>query len=77
MKNTLFVGYNWWGYVNPNEITGGVLPNSNAISFYPVWESLGFDEWLYNGLYNSGIYQFFFVFFLLYKAFIFTLVVQI
>jgi photosystem II P680 reaction center D1 protein len=39
-----------------NLITGGVIPSSNAIGvhFYPVWESLGFDEWLYNG----GTYQF-------------------
>jgi photosystem II P680 reaction center D1 protein len=39
-----------------NVITGGVIPSSNAIGvhFYPVWESLGFDEWLYNG----GTYQF-------------------
>ena len=39
-----------------NIITGGVIPSSNAIGvhFYPVWESLGFDEWLYNG----GTYQF-------------------
>jgi len=112
MKNTLFVGYNWWGYVigfilsttnrlyigwfgilmfpllslaiiaymaafifapavdidgirepvagsllyGNNIITGAVIPSSNAIGvhFYPVWESLGFDEWLYNG----GTYQF-------------------
>jgi len=39
-----------------NIITGGVIPSSNAIGvhFYPIWESLGFDEWLYNG----GTYQF-------------------
>ena len=39
-----------------NIITGAVIPSSNAIGlhFYPVWESLGFDEWLYNG----GTYQF-------------------
>jgi len=39
-----------------NLITGAVIPSSNAIGvhFYPVWESLGFDEWLYNG----GTYQF-------------------
>merc|ERR1712087_231268 len=32
------------------------IPSSNAIGvhWYPVWESLGFDEWLYNG----GTYQF-------------------
>jgi len=39
-----------------NIITGAVIPSSNAIGvhFYPVWESLGLDEWLYNG----GTYQF-------------------
>ena len=39
-----------------NIITGGVIPSSNAIGvhFYPIWESNGFDEWLYNG----GTYQF-------------------
>jgi len=39
-----------------NIITGAVIPSSNAIGvhFYPVWESNGFDEWLYNG----GTYQF-------------------
>merc|ERR1719253_868001 len=39
-----------------NIITGAVIPSSNAIGvhFYPVWEALGFDEWLYNG----GTYQF-------------------
>merc|ERR1719498_64348 len=39
-----------------NIITGALVPRSNAIGvhFYPVWESLGFDEWLYNG----GTYQF-------------------
>ena len=39
-----------------NLITGGLIPSSNAIGvhFYPVWESNGFDEWLYNG----GTYQF-------------------
>ena len=33
-----------------------VIQQSNAIGvhFYPIWESLGFDEWLYNG----GTYQF-------------------
>ena len=41
-------------YAN-NIITGAVIPSSNAIGvhFYPVWESLSFDEWLYNG----GTYQ--------------------
>jgi photosystem II P680 reaction center D1 protein len=39
-----------------NIITGAVIPSSNAIGvhFYPIWESLAFDEWLYNG----GTYQF-------------------
>jgi photosystem II P680 reaction center D1 protein len=39
-----------------NIISGAVIPSSNAIGvhFYPVWEALGFDEWLYNG----GTYQF-------------------
>jgi len=34
-----------------NIITGAVIPSSNAIGvhFYPIWESLAFDEWLYNG----------------------------
>jgi len=38
-----------------NIITGAVIPSSNAIGvhFYPVWEALGLDEWLYNG----GTYQ--------------------
>jgi photosystem II P680 reaction center D1 protein len=38
-----------------NIITGAVVPSSNAIGvhFYPVWEALSFDEWLYNG----GTYQ--------------------
>jgi photosystem II P680 reaction center D1 protein len=39
-----------------NIITGAVIPSSNAIGvhFYPVWETSGFYEWLYNG----GTYQF-------------------
>jgi photosystem II P680 reaction center D1 protein len=39
-----------------NIITGAVIPSSNAIGvhFYPVWESLSLEEWLYNG----GTYQF-------------------
>lgn len=39
-----------------NIITGAVIPSSNAIGvhFYPIWSSLTFDEWLYNG----GTYQF-------------------
>ena len=39
-----------------NIITAAVIPSSNAIGvhWYPIWESLGFDEWLYNG----GTYQF-------------------
>merc|ERR1719473_534123 len=38
-----------------NIITGAVIPSSNAIGvhFYPVWEALSLDEWLYNG----GTYQ--------------------
>jgi photosystem II P680 reaction center D1 protein len=39
-----------------NIITGALIPSSNAIGvhFYPLWSSLGFEEWLYNG----GTYQF-------------------
>ena len=39
-----------------NIISGAVIPSSNAIGvhFYPLWESDGYDEWLYNG----GTYQF-------------------
>ena len=39
-----------------NLISGSVIPSSNAIGvhFYLVWESVTFDEWLYNG----GTYQF-------------------
>merc|ERR1719502_2028422 len=39
-----------------NVITAALIPSSNAIGvhFYPVWSSLGFDQWLYNG----GTYQF-------------------
>jgi photosystem II P680 reaction center D1 protein len=39
-----------------NVITGALVPSSNAIGvhFYPVWEALGFTEFLYNG----GTYQF-------------------
>jgi len=38
-----------------NIITGAVIPSSNAIGvhFYPLWEALSLDEWLYNG----GPYQ--------------------
>jgi photosystem II P680 reaction center D1 protein len=38
-----------------NIITGAVIPSSNAIGvhFYPVWEAIAIDEWLYNG----GSYQ--------------------
>ena len=38
-----------------NIISGAVIPSSNAIGvhFYPLWESDGYDEWLYNG----GTYQ--------------------
>lgn len=42
-----------------NIITGAVIPSSNAIGvhFYPVWESNGFDECLYNGgtYFNASI----------------------
>ena len=33
-----------------NIITGSIIPSSNAIGvhFYPVWESVSLDEWLYN-----------------------------
>ena len=46
-----------------NIITGGLIPSSNAIGvhFYPIWASLGFDEWLYNG----GTYQFIVLHFIL------------
>ena len=46
-----------------NIITGAVIPSSNAIGvhFYPIWESLSFDEWLYNG----GTYQFLVLHFIL------------
>jgi photosystem II P680 reaction center D1 protein len=39
-----------------NIITGAVIPSSNSIGvhFYPVWEAVSLDEWLYNG----GTYQF-------------------
>merc|ERR1712100_187303 len=39
-----------------NIVSGAVIPSSNAIGihFYPLWESDGYDEWLYNG----GTYQF-------------------
>merc|ERR1712048_1241063 len=39
-----------------NIITAAVIPSSNAIGvhFYPVWEAISLDEWLYNG----GTYQF-------------------
>ena len=38
-----------------NIISGAVIPSSNAIGvhFYPIWEAVSFDEWLYNG----GTYQ--------------------
>ena len=41
-------------YAN-NIISGAVIPSSNAIGvhFYPIWEALALDEWLYNG----GTYQ--------------------
>ena len=39
-----------------NLVTGALVPSSNAIGvhFYPIWATLGFDQWLYNG----GLYQF-------------------
>ena len=39
-----------------NIVSGAVIPSSNAIGvhFYPVWDALSVDEWLYNG----GTYQF-------------------
>jgi photosystem II P680 reaction center D1 protein len=38
-----------------NIISGAVIPSSNAIGvhFYPLWESVNLEEWLYNG----GSYQ--------------------
>ena len=38
-----------------NIISGALVPSSNAIGvhFYPIWEALSFDEWLFNG----GSYQ--------------------
>ena len=38
-----------------NIISGAVVPSSNAIGlhFYPIWEAVTLDEWLYNG----GPYQ--------------------
>jgi photosystem II P680 reaction center D1 protein len=38
-----------------NIITGSLIPSSNAIGvhFYPLWDSVSFSEWLYNG----GSYQ--------------------
>ena len=46
-----------------NIITGALVPSSNAIGvhFYSLWESLGLDEWLYNG----GSYQFVILHFIL------------
>merc|ERR1719355_410550 len=46
-----------------NIITGAVIPSSNAIGvhFYPVWEALTPQEWLFNG----GPYQFLVLHFLL------------
>jgi photosystem II P680 reaction center D1 protein len=39
-----------------NIISTALIPSSNAIGvhFYPLWESLSFEEWLFNG----GTYQF-------------------
>merc|ERR1719456_1288804 len=38
-----------------NIISGSIIPSSNAIGvhFYPVWEAVSLDEWLFNG----GSYQ--------------------
>lgn len=38
-----------------NIISGAVIPSSNSIGvhFYPAWEVMNYDEWLYNG----GSYQ--------------------
>jgi photosystem II P680 reaction center D1 protein len=36
-----------------NIISGAVVPTSNAIIYYPIWEAASVDEWLYNG----GPYQ--------------------
>jgi photosystem II P680 reaction center D1 protein len=38
-----------------NIISGAIIPSSNAIGvhFYPLWESVSLEEWLYNG----GSYQ--------------------
>ena len=38
-----------------NIISGAIIPSSNAIGvhFYPLWESVTLEEWLYNG----GFYQ--------------------
>jgi photosystem II P680 reaction center D1 protein len=38
-----------------NIISGAVVPSSNAIGlhFYPIWEAMSLNEWLYNG----GPYQ--------------------
>ena len=38
-----------------NIISGSIIPSSNAIGvhFYPIWEAITIDEWLYNG----GTYQ--------------------
>jgi photosystem II P680 reaction center D1 protein len=38
-----------------NIVSAAVVPSSNAIGlhFYPVWDAVTFDEWLYNG----GTYQ--------------------
>jgi photosystem II P680 reaction center D1 protein len=38
-----------------NIISGAVIPSSNSIGvhFYPCWEVMNYDEWLYNG----GSYQ--------------------
>ena len=69
LKNTLSIShtYNWWGYVigfvlsTANRLYVGwfgtlMLPllGLAILGYNPIWESLAFDEWLYNG----GTYQF-------------------
>ena len=44
-----------------NIISGAVVPSSNSIGvhFYPLWESGGCDEWLYNGgMYQAVVFHF-------------------
>jgi photosystem II P680 reaction center D1 protein len=44
-----------------NIITTAVIPSSNAIGvhFYPVWDAISINEWLFNG----GAYQLIFPFY--------------